>query len=114
MSKHNILKYRGYTTAINYSTEDSVLYGKIEGISDLVCFNSDSSCEIVNEFHKAVDEYLAICKHQGKDPDKPYSGTFNVRIRPELHRQLSVKAREDNCSLNSEVELAIEQYLKGR
>ena len=110
MSKPNTLRYKGYTTTIKYSTEDVVLYGKIEGINDLVCFNSDSAIEIVNEFHKAVDEYLAICKAKGIDPNKPYSGTFNIRIHPELHRQLAVMAREDNRSINFEVELAVKQY----
>ena len=111
MKRTNILRYRGYTTTIYYQADDAVLCGKIEGINDLVCFHSESACEIVKEFHNAVDEYLAICKHQGKEPNKPYSGTFNVRISPELHRQLSVKAKEDNRSLNFEVELAIEQYI---
>lgn len=114
MSKSNILRYRGYTTTIHYSTEDVVLHGKIDGINDLVTFNSISAIGIVDEFHKAVDEYIAICNHQGKDPDKPYSGTFNVRIRPELHRQLSVMAKENGRTLNAEVEIAIEHHIKGR
>lgn len=114
MSKSNTLRYRGYTTTIHYSTEDVVLYGKIDGINDLVTFNSINAIGIVDEFHKAVDEYIAICKHQGKDPDRPYLGTFNVRIRPELHRQLSVMAKENGRTLNAEVEIAIEHHIKGR
>ena len=38
----NILEYKGYYTKVEYSAEDKVLYGKIEGIKDLVNFESES------------------------------------------------------------------------
>ena len=113
MKKRNILKYRGYTTAIEYSAEDAVLHGKVEGINDLVSFESASAQGIVEEFRRCVDEYIAICKQQGKDPDKPCSGTFNVRISPKLHAMLARKARINGRTLNYEVETAITRYLKG-
>ena len=34
----NILEYKGYYTEIKFSTEDKVLYGKIEFIDDLINF----------------------------------------------------------------------------
>ena len=113
MKKRNILKYRGYTTAIEYSAEDAVLHGKVEGINDFVSFESVSASGIVEEFHRCVDEYIAICKHKGKDPDKPCSGSFNVRISPELHAMLARKARINGRTLNYEVETAIYRYVKG-
>lgn len=60
------LEYKGYHTYIHYSAVDKVLYGKIEGIKDLVDFESESATEIENEFHKAVDDYIAFCKEVGK------------------------------------------------
>ena len=47
----NVLEYKGYYTKINFSVEDKVLFGKIEGINDLVNFESESIDEIENEFH---------------------------------------------------------------
>lgn len=61
-----VLEYKGYHTYIHYSAVDKVLYGKIEGIKDLVDFESESAVEIENEFHKAVDDYIAFCKEVGK------------------------------------------------
>ena len=107
----NILKYKGYTSAIMYSAEDHVLHGKIDGIDDLVDFYSETAETIEDEFHAAVDGYLDMCTKLGKEPNKTYSGSFNVRIKPELHRQLSIKASHNNNSLNNEVERAIENYL---
>ena len=107
----NVLRYKGYTAAIEYSVEDKVLHGKIDGIDDLVSFCSEDALEIETEFHAAVDGYLDFCKEMGKEPNKVYSGTFNVRIKPELHKQLSITAIHNHRSLNAEVENAIDVYL---
>lgn len=65
---NNTLKYKNFYTTINYSSEDNVFYGKIEGIEDLITFESDNKSEIENEFHKAVDNYLLYCEEIGKEP----------------------------------------------
>ena len=57
-----ILKYRNYTTIIEYSEEDKVFYGKIEGIKDLVNFESEDLNGIEQAFHDAVDDYVLFCK----------------------------------------------------
>lgn len=58
----NLLTYKGYHTLIHFECEDKVLYGKIEGIEDLVTFESDSTKEIEKEFHDAVDDWLEFRK----------------------------------------------------
>ena len=96
----NVLEYKGYWTVINYSAEDKCLYGKIEGINDLVSFGCESADEINECFRSAVDEYLEDCKRYGKEPDKAYKGSFNVRISPELHREASMLATKQGITLN--------------
>ena len=107
---NNILKYKNYYTIINYSSEDNVLYGKIEGIDDLITFESDNASEIESEFHKAVDDYLLYCEEIGKKPSKTYKGSFNVRIDPSLHKELSIIAMQKGISLNQAIEKAILEY----
>ena len=58
----NRFDYKGYYTLIHFDSEDKVLYGKIEGIDDLVTFESDSAKEIEKEFHDAVDDWLKFRK----------------------------------------------------
>lgn len=58
----NRFDYKGYYTLIHFDSEDKVLYGKIEGIDDLVTFESDSAKEIKKEFHDAVDDWLEFRK----------------------------------------------------
>ena len=107
---NNILKYKNYYTTINYSSEDNVLYGKIEGIDDLITFESDNTSEIEKEFHKAVDDYLSYCEEIGKEPSKTYKGSFNVRIDPILHKKIAIMALQNGVSLNQEIEKAIYAY----
>lgn len=108
----NILEYKGYCTKIEYSKEDKVLYGKIEGINDLVNFESDNLEDVEKEFHNAVDDYLEFCKECNKEPNKAYKGSFNVRIDPEMHREIAMMAIKKNTSLNEIVEQAIKNYLQ--
>ena len=109
---NNILEYKGYYTKIEYSSEDKVLHGKIEGIGDLVTFQSPDATKIVEEFNNAVDDYLEFCEEVEKEPDKSYKGSFNIRINPDLHRKLAIKAFMNNESLNQTVEKAIQKYLE--
>ena len=107
----NIHEYKGYLTKIEYSSEDGVLFGKVEGINDLILFESESVYEIENKFHEAVDEYLDYCKENHIHPNKSYKGSFNIRIDPNLHKKLANIAYKNHESLNSLVEKALNRFV---
>ena len=73
-------------------------------------FSADLSL-VEKEFHAAVDDYLEFCKEIGKEPDKEYKGTFNVRISPELHKKLVIVAMKNGDTLNATVEKAIRRFV---
>lgn len=110
--KQNLLQYKGYTTAIEFSAADGLLFGKLDGISDLVNFMGENAKEVEQAFHEAVDEYLDFCREVGKEPEKPYRGSFNVRIPPELHRAAAARARESGLTLNRFVEAALREKVE--
>lgn len=66
----NLLEYKGYYGKVEYSVEEQILFGKIEGIVDLVTFESKNADEIEKEFRDAVDDYLDFCHQVGKEPEK--------------------------------------------
>ncbi len=107
----NVMEYKGYHTKIEYDVETRTLRGKIEGINDFVDFETEDISNIEKEFHNAVDDYLEFCKEVGKNPEKEYKGTFNVRISPDLHKKLAICALMDGRSLNAEVETAISAFV---
>ena len=107
------MEYKGYLTKIEFDAEAMLLHGKIEGINDLVTFESEDASQIEAEFHSAVDDYLDFCREVGKRPEKEYRGLFNVRIQPELHKLIAAEALKRNTTMNALVEQAIRAYVAG-
>jgi predicted HicB family RNase H-like nuclease len=109
---NNTLEYKNYHSKIEFSANDRIFFGTIIGISDLVTFEGESVSEIEKAFHEAVDDYLDMCMRYGKEPDKAYKGSFNVRISPDLHKKIAIEAIRCNISLNQFVECAIKKYVE--
>ena len=103
----NILNYKGYLAKIEYDSDDMILCGKIEGITDLVDFYSETAEGIKSEFEKAVDDYLQFCEVHRKKPEKPFKGNFNVRIPEDIHREAYIKANLQGKTLNQFVKESI-------
>lgn len=108
---NDILIYKDYYASVHFSAEDEVFFGKILGINDLVSFEGASVKELKKAFHEAVEDYLETCEQLGKEPNKTYKGTFNVRIPTDLHKEASVYAAINNISLNDFVKTAINYAL---
>ena len=109
MKTNNYLHYKGYVGSVEFSEEDAVFHGKVVGIKALISFEGDSVKKIIQDFHNAIDEYLVFCTENGHEPEKPFKGSFNVRIGAELHRKAALAASTRGISLNSFVEDAIRQ-----
>jgi predicted HicB family RNase H-like nuclease len=56
--------------------------------------------EIRQAFENAIDDYLEHCAATGKEPNKPYSDKFVLRIDPALHARIAAKAMASGKSLN--------------
>lgn len=103
----NLLLYKNYNGTVEYSREDNCLLGKVIGIKSLLSYEGDSVQKLEQDFKSVIDEYLEDCKKRNVQPEQPYKGTFNVRISPELHRNIAIYAIEHGKSLNAAVEEAI-------
>jgi predicted HicB family RNase H-like nuclease len=108
----NILEHKGYAGSVGFSPEDEVFFGQLIGIRDTVSFEGKTVDELKKAFQDAVDDYLDTCKQLGKEPDKVYKGTFNVRVKPSIHRLAVFKSSALNISLNQLVERALEREVK--
>ena len=111
---NNTIEYRGYVGSIEFNAEDQMFFGKVQGIRSLISYEGENAADLIEDFHGAVDDYLAMCEEDGVEPEKAYKGSFNVRIAPELHQAVAVRALAQQVSLNSIVELALRQYMSGR
>ena len=108
----DMMTYKGYHGSVAYSDADKVLTGKIECIRDLVSYEGTDIHSLETAFQEAVDDYLQLCKEQGRDPEKPYKGSFNVRTGSTLHRRLAHIARARRKNLNAVVIDALQKYVE--
>jgi len=105
------LEYKGYTGSIEYSKEDGLLNGKVLGIIGLISYEGATGNKLEADFIDAIDTYIADCKQDRVAPEKPFKGSFNVRISPKLHRKAALLAMEDKASLNSFVAESIRERI---
>lgn len=104
----SMLEYKGYHASIQYDAEDNIFVGEVFGIADSLNFHGTSIDELNQMFAQCIDNYLELCERIGKEPDKEFKGTFNVRISPDLHRKAALEAAKQNITLNQYVMKAIE------
>jgi predicted HicB family RNase H-like nuclease len=103
------MEYKGYTGHAEYDDVAEIIHGQIVGIRDVVTFQGRTVDELRQAFKDSVDDYLAMCAEDGVEPQKPFSGKFNVRLRPEVHRQVSLAAAAKGKSLNAWVAETLER-----
>ena len=106
------MNYKGYIGSVEYDDENRVFTGTVINTRTVITFHGSSVDELEKEFHTSVDDYLQWCREDGIEPEKPYSGKFNVRFSPELHRRAALGAKRLGISLNSFMERAVEDELK--
>ena len=60
-------------------------------------------------FADTIADYIDWCRERGKEPQRPYSGNFTLRISPELHRRVATAAARNGKSVNTFVAETLER-----
>lgn len=105
----NTIQYKGYTGSIEISIEDNCLYGKVLFVDSLISYEGQSIDELKKDFQDSIDDYIELCQAKGWTPQKPFKGSFNVRLSPSVHRNLAIQARQRKLSLNKYVSQILEK-----
>lgn len=106
-----MLNYKSYIGHVQFDDENDIFHGEVINIKDVVTFQGKSVKELKKAFKESIDDYLNFCKENHEEPNKPFSGKFNVRISPELHRLAAIKAKDSGESLNALVAYAIKNIV---
>jgi predicted HicB family RNase H-like nuclease len=99
----NKLSHNGYTGSVDVSFGDNCLYGRVLFTDGLIAYEGTTAEELLVSFKAAVDHYITHSQETGKPANKPFSGTFNVRTGPELHRKPAHEAHAHNLLRNDYV-----------
>ncbi len=110
----NILSYKGYQGSFEYDPDADIFHGDVLHINDVVTFQGRSIDELKAALAESIDVYLEYCERKGRAPQKPFSGSFNVRIAPEIHKSLAMQAARDGVSLNKWVANTLTEAVSAR
>jgi len=105
----NTLSYKGYLGRFEYDPEADIFHGDVLHLSDAITFQGRSIDELKKAMAESLEDYFELCAEVGKQPQKPFSGNFNVRIPPETHQRIAARAARDGISLNKWVAKALEK-----
>lgn len=106
-----VFRYKGFIGSIEASARDKCLYGKLLYINDLITYEALTVEDLEIEFHQSINEYLQTCQKLKKEPLKPFKGSLNVRIGPNLHKNAAEQAAIKDMSLNEYIKTAISQQV---
>lgn len=93
-----------YTYRVTWSADDGEFVGAVAEMPSLSWLEPTQEAAF-RGIRQLVADVIEDMKASGETPpdpiaDRTFSGKFQVRIPPELHRQLALEAAEQNVSLN--------------
>lgn len=109
-----MLKYKGYIGHVEFDEDAEIFHGEVINARDVITFQGDNVKALIRAFKDSVDDYLAFCQERGEEPEHPFSGRFNIRISPDLHRDVYSAARSEGVSINTWVTEALKHEVRER
>ena len=93
------MEYKGYRAAVTFDDHAGIFFGSVVDTRDVVTFMGDSVEQLRREFKFSVDDYLAVCRERGREPDKPYSGEISFKVSSKVHRTADAAAKSEGKTL---------------
>jgi predicted HicB family RNase H-like nuclease len=106
------MEIEGYKAIINYDPLVDMFRGEFIGLNGGADFYATNIAELRNEGKVSLKVFMDMCKEEGINPHKQYSGKFNLRVPPELHAEIAAKAAAEGKSLNKFITDMIDQAIQ--
>jgi len=103
------MQHQDYVARVEYDEEADLFHGEVANLRDVVTFQGRSVTELKRAFRDSIEDYLAFCASRGREPARPMSGKFVVRVEPDVHARVAAAAARDGKSMNSWVAEALER-----
>ena len=104
-----MIEYQGYIGVFEFDPEIDAFHGTVTNTNDVITFYGKSVAQLRKEMRTSVDEYLAFCREEGRQPEKPFSGKLLLRTSPELHRRVALEAARHRVSMNAYIQELLEK-----
>lgn len=106
-------KAKAYMKVVEWSEEDGCFIGSAPPLIGQCC-HGDTEEDVYRQLAVIADEWVEDMERCGEplpeaSASRKYSGKFIVRVSPEIHRALTIRAMLERQSLNAYVEEALER-----
>ncbi len=108
----NTMEIDGYKAVIQYDPEIEMFRGEFIGLNGGADFYATDIDGLRKEGKISLEAFLDMCREDGVEPRKEYSGKFNLRINPDLHAEVSARAMATGKSLNQWITDLINQSIQ--
>jgi len=108
----NMMIINGQKATIIYDEDVDMFRGEFVGLNGGADFYAKDIKGLHEEGATSLSVFLDMCKEDGKEPYKNFSGKFNVRIAPDLHADVVAAAKSKGESLNQFVAETLEQAIQ--
>lgn len=109
----NTMKHGKYIAVIEFDEDAGFFHGEVINLNDIVTFQGRSVIELRKAFKESIEDYLEACAEFGKEPERPFTGQFVIRLSPSVHRSAVLAAKSEGKSLNKWVAEKLEQAACG-
>ncbi len=110
----NIMEIEGVRAVISYDPEISMFRGEFVGLNGSADFYATDVEGLKLEGRASLKVFLDMCREEGVDPYRHFSGKFVVRIPPDLHAEIVAAAQASGVSLNQWIEKTIKMWEHAR
>ncbi len=97
----NVMEISGYKALIEFDPDHNLFRGEFIELNGGADFYAADVKALQREGKISLKVFLDLCKEDGVEPHKNYSGKLIVRLPAELHQRAAVSAAATGKSLNS-------------
>ncbi len=105
----NVMEIKGYKALIAFDPETDQFRGEFIDISGGADFYAANVKSLRREGETSLKVFLDMCREDGVEPRKSYSGKLMVRLPTELHQRAAASAASNGKSLNAWLADVVEQ-----
>lgn len=105
----NIIEIDGYRAVVQYDPDIDSFRGEFVGLNGGADFYAQDIASLRKEGEISLKVFLEMCREDGVEPRREYSGKFNLRVSPQLHAAVATRAAADGKSLNQWVADVLDQ-----
>ena len=96
----NTMIIDGYKAVIQYDPDIEMFRGEFIGLNGGADFYAKDIDGLRKEGKISLQVFLDMCREDGVEPKKEYSGKFNLRIPSNLHAEIATRAAATGKSIN--------------